>query len=163
MRHLPHHSFLSCPETARSALPGPLRLPAYPFPDSSLAGFSALYTCCYLSQAKELLLFGPSSLTTMASADFSTFSHASLHGLDFSVPLRSPRISPLTFVPSICRIYTSGFGQYWTSLCVANSSALNMPSMRFLFVRPGFCYGLLSDSTSRWTPLPFANSSYLYR
>ena len=37
---------------------------------------------------------------------------------------------------------------------------LEVPSMRFLFVRPGFCYRLLSDSTSRWTPLPFANSSY---
>ena len=77
-----------------------------------------------------------------------------------SVPLRPPRISALTFIPYICRIYISRFGQYWTLLCVASSSALILPYMRFLFVRPGFCYCLLSDSTSRWTPLTFANSSY---
>ena len=29
-------------------------------------------------------------------------------------------------------------------------------SFRFLFVRPAFCLQLPSDSTSRWTPLPFA-------
>ena len=40
------------------------------------------------------------------------------------------------------------------------SVPLYMLYMRFLFVRPGFCYCLLSDSTSRWTPLAFANSSY---
>ena len=35
-----------------------------------------------------------------------------------------------------------------------------MPYMKFLFVRPGFCLRLPSDSTSRWTPLPLANASY---
>ena len=34
------------------------------------------------------------------------------------------------------------------------------PYMQFLFVRPGFCLRLPSDSTSRWTPLPLANASY---
>ena len=34
------------------------------------------------------------------------------------------------------------------------------PYMQFLFVRPRFCLRLPSDSTSRWTPLPLANSSY---
>lgn len=29
-----------------------------------------------------------------------------------------------------------------------------MPCMKFLFVRPDVCHRLLSDSTSRWTPLP---------
>ena len=86
--------------------------------------------------------------------------------LSQSIPLRPPRISALTFIPYICRIYTTKFGQYRTSLCSASSSTLHMPYMRFLFVRPGFCYCLLSDSTSQWTPLAFANSSYwqgLYR
>ena len=35
-----------------------------------------------------------------------------------------------------------------------------MPHMRFLFVGPRFCLRLPSDSTSRWTPLPLANSSH---
>ena len=36
------------------------------------------------------------------------------------------------------------------------STGLNM---RFLFVGPGLCLRLPSDSTSRWTPLPLANAS----
>ena len=32
-----------------------------------------------------------------------------------------------------------------------------MPYMQFLFVRPELCLQLLSDSTSRWTPLLSAN------
>ena len=45
-------------------------------------------------------------------------------------------------------------------MCVAYSHALNLsilPYMQFLFVRPGLCLRLPSDSTSRWTPLPLAN------
>jgi hypothetical protein len=33
------------------------------------------------------------------------------------------------------------------------------PYIHFLFVGPGLCLRLPSDSTSRWTPLPSANSS----
>ncbi|TGA98742.1 hypothetical protein E4665_07780 [Sporolactobacillus shoreae] len=33
-------------------------------------------------------------------------------------------------------------------------------SMQFLFIGSEFCLRLPSDSTSRWTPLPSANSSY---
>ncbi|POA08460.1 hypothetical protein CD039_10310 [Staphylococcus argensis] len=32
--------------------------------------------------------------------------------------------------------------------------------MKFLFVSASVCVRLPSDSTSRWTPLSFANSSY---
>ena len=32
----------------------------------------------------------------------------------------------------------------------------HMPCMKFLFVRPDVCRRLPSDSTSRWTPLPWA-------
>jgi hypothetical protein len=32
------------------------------------------------------------------------------------------------------------------------------PSMRFVFLESGFCLRLPSDPTSRWTPLPLANS-----
>ena len=34
------------------------------------------------------------------------------------------------------------------------------PYIQFLFVRPRLCLRLPSDSTSRWTPLSSANSSY---
>ena len=66
----------------------------------------------------------------------------------------------ITFTSSICCIYASEFGQYWTSFCLGNSSVPNTPYMQFLFVRPRFCLQLPSDSTSRWTPLSLANSSY---
>ena len=75
-------------------------------------------------------------------------------------PMRPPRVSVTTFTSYICCIYTLKFGQYWTLFCCGNSSISSMPCMQFLFVRPRLCRGLPSDSTSRWTPLPLANSSY---
>ena len=75
-------------------------------------------------------------------------------------PVRPPRVSVTTFASYICCIYTLKFGQYWTSFCMGNSSVSSMPYMQFLFVRPRFCRRLPSDSTSRWTPLSSANSSY---
>src|SRR5690606_34544536 len=45
-------------------------------------------------------------------------------------------------------------------LCNLIRTALALYDMYFLFVRPGFCRRLPSDSTSRWTPLPLANTSY---
>ena len=73
---------------------------------------------------------------------------------------RSPRVRAITFLPCNCHIYCMEFGQYWTSFCYASSSAPIQPYMQFLFVSSGFCLRLPSDSTSRWTPLPLANSSY---
>ena len=123
--------------------------------------FCSLHIFCLSLQERAITVRSfPLFFGTMTSADFSTFNHTSLYGLDCSVSLRPPRISALTFLPYICRIYTTRFGQYRTLLCLASSSTLHMPYMRFLFVRPGVCYCLLSDSTSRWTPLAFANSSY---
>ena len=75
-------------------------------------------------------------------------------------PMRPPRVSVTTFTSYICCIYTLKFGQYWTLLCIGSSSVSSMPCMQFLFIRPRLCRGLPSDSTSRWTPLPLANSSY---
>ena len=76
-----------------------------------------------------------------------------------SVSSRSPRVRTITFIPCNRRIYRMEFGQYWTLLSLASSSTLIRPYMRFLFVGSGFCLRLPSDSTSRWTPLPLANSS----
>ena len=98
----------------------------------------------------------------MASADFLTFVVTMFrfeYVYSFS-PTRPPRVSVTTFASYICCIYTLKFGQYWTSFCYGNSSVSSMPYMQFLFVRPRLCLRLPSDSTSRWTPLPLANSSY---
>ena len=57
------------------------------------------------------------------------------------------------------------FPAFWTLLYAASSSALHC-LMRFLCanivgeVRPELCLPLPSDSTSRWTPLRLANTSY---
>ena len=80
--------------------------------------------------------------------------------LSFTSAARPPRLRAVTFLSYICRIYTTGFGQYGTLSCLADSSVLYMPYMRFLIVRPRVCFRLTSDSTSRWTPLPSANTSY---
>ena len=93
----------------------------------------------------------------MASADFLQFVVTTSF---FSSSARPPQVSVTTFASYICCIYTLKFGQYWTSFCSGNSSLSSMPSMQFLFVRPRLCRRLPSDSTSRWTPLPLANSSY---
>ncbi|EGQ2849507.1 hypothetical protein GCZ56_12145 [Staphylococcus pseudintermedius] len=43
---------------------------------------------------------------------------------------------------------------------MADLSILHSLSMMFLFVSASVCVRLPSDSTSQWTPLSFANSSY---
>ena len=73
---------------------------------------------------------------------------------------RPPRVRTIAFIPSTRCIYRVESGQYGTSFCLANSSTPLRPYMQFLFIEPGFCLQLLSDSTSRWTPLLLANSSY---
>ena len=104
----------------------------------------------------------------MASADFYRFSYTLLHRLSLwelhpscrRYTSRPPRVRTIAFIPSTRRIYCIGFGQCWTLSCVADSSALIQPHMRFLFIGPGLCLRLPSDSTSRWTPLPSANGSH---
>ena len=66
---------------------------------------------------------------------------------------RPPRVRTIAFIPSTRCIYRVESGQYGTSFCLANSSTPLRPYMQFLFIEPGFCLQLLSDSTSRWTPL----------
>lgn len=104
----------------------------------------------------------------MASADFLQFIMTSLPSLFlWEIPsllsgtlVRPPRVRAITFLPCNCCIYCMELVQYWTSFCDANSSVPGQPYIQFLFVSSGFCLRLPSDSTSRWTPLPLANSSY---
>ena len=78
----------------------------------------------------------------------------------FLMSIRPPRVRMITFHSCHCLIYCQRFVQYRTSLCWASSSVSNQPYMRFLSVSASICVRLPSDSTSRWTPLSFANSSY---
>ena len=100
----------------------------------------------------------------MASADFLRFVVTMLRFefVYFFAPARPPRVSATTFTSYICCIYTLKFGQYRALFCLANSFVSSMPYMQFLFVRPRLCFGLPSDSASRRTPLPSANSSYCH-
>lgn len=63
--------------------------------------------------------------------------------------------SPERELGGIRRIYTPGPCSYLASSWLADSPALAC-LMRFLFVGPTICLGLLSDSASRRTPLPLA-------
>ena len=53
-----------------------------------------------------------------------------------------------------CIRAVSGFGFR------CNFARTGVPTTHFLFVSPGLCLRLPSDSTSRWTPLSSANSSH---
>ena len=75
---------------------------------------------------------------------------------------KPPLVNVISFTSYIRCIYALKFGQYRTLFCLANSSVSSMPYMQSLFVRPRLCFGLPSDSASRRTLLPSANSSYCH-
>ena len=98
------------------------------------------------------------SINFMASADFLRFVVTMLR-FEFVYSFtaaRPPQVSVTAFTSYICCTYTLKFGQYRTLFCLGNSSVSSMPYMQFLFVRQRLCFGLPSDSASRWTPLPSA-------
>ena len=74
--------------------------------------------------------------------------------------MRPPRVRAITFFPCNCCIYCMELGQYRTLFCMENSSIPIQPYIQFLSVSSGICLRLPSDSTSQWTSLPLANSSY---
>ena len=57
------------------------------------------------------------------------------------------------------RIYLSWLRKAFGRLRLLPDYPQLRPYIRFLFVTTHFCYELPSDSTSRWTPLPFASGS----
>ena len=105
---------------------------------------------------------------TMASADFLQFVVTAAFGFSYFPSARPPRVSATAFLPRNRHIYRMGFGQHWTSCCLAHSSVLYGLLCDFCssvreFARQHFFPAdirLPSDSTSRWTPLPSANASY---
>ena len=60
-----------------------------------------------------------------------------------SIPVMSPRVRTITFIPSTCCIYFISFGQYWTSFCMANSSRLCSLSCSFCSSGRDFAAGFL--------------------
>ena len=85
----------------------------------------------------------------MTSADFLQFNRMSPYGFDgchYFVLHRLARPPPLravTFLSYICCIYNIGFGQYWTLLCLASSSALYCLICSFCSSDQEFATGLL--------------------
>ena len=73
-----------------------------------------------------------------------------------SVSRRPPRGRTTTFVPCSCRIYCRELRVALDFLVSGRVIRSIQPPMRFLFVSSELCLRLLSDSTSRRTPLPLA-------
>jgi len=86
--------------------------------------------CLTSFRFRESLLFSPSRLATVLWRQLTSCGSLLLPAPFFlRQPARPPRVSAITFPSYICHIYTMGFGQYWTSLCVASSSVPQMPYM----------------------------------
>ena len=95
------------------------------------------------------VLPGQPSPGTMTSADSSR--QVLLRRSVGPASVRPPRVRTRSFPSCSRRIYTSCSGQYWTSSCIADSSAVEC-LMRFLFVGSRVCFGLLSACASRHSP-----------
>ena len=66
---------------------------------------------------------------TMASADFLQFVVTTAFGFSYFPSARPSRVSATAFLPRNRHIYRTGFGQHWTSCCLAHSSVPVRPSM----------------------------------
>ncbi len=99
-------------------------------------------------------------------------SHDKLYSASLNLPtsasVRSPRVSAITFIPCSRLIYRVGFGQYWTSLCVASSSAPVRPfyevSVRRLGTLPSasFRFRLATDTLAVQLEVPTAMPSVVF-
>ena len=70
-----------------------------------------------------------SAYRTMASADFLQFVVTAAFGFSYFPSARPPRVSATAFLPCNRHIYRTGFGQHWTSCCLAHSSVPVRPTM----------------------------------
>ena len=98
--------------------------------------------------------------STLFVQDLSNHEEKIVAALGFAHPAadckaRSPRVSRFTFLPCARRIYVHSLRIVLDFCLLCSIVRLYPPHMQFLFVRPGVCLRLPSDSTSRWTPLPF--------
>ena len=94
----------------------------------------------------------------MTSADF--LRQVLLHGfcscLLLAMSVRPPQIRALTFHLMSASFTPPVPNSYGALVCFATLPTGICLCMKFLFVRPDVCRQLPSDSTSRWTPLPWA-------
>ena len=143
----------SAPESAQTGSAYPL--PIWPYSRMllllRLASRSAFLLPCFT--------FGPSPRlrgTTMAAADFWRFIPAP-H--DAGSPKANRQISPGITHSLSCLCLSDlhhGVPCKYRALQRLARSPRRDASIRSLFVRPALCLRLPSDSTSRWTPLPFS-------
>ena len=68
---------------------------------------------------------------------------------------RSPRVTRVTFIPYTRRINFHTFRMVWGFESLGPLAQMWLPHMRFLFVGPGLCLQLPSESGSPQTPLLF--------
>src|SRR5699024_2076308 len=93
---------------------------------------------------------------TMTSADFSLFV-VTTESLVRPPQVRCDNLPLMSLLHLLCRIRAVFIGLHFVLQAYPSLFSLNM---KFLFVSASVCLRLPSDSTSRWTPLPSANSSY---
>jgi len=93
--------------------------------------------------------------TNMASADFSPSIPTPLDIGSTRQMERPPRVIRVTFIPYTRRIYFHIFRMVLGFEYLCPLAQMWLPHMRFLFVGPGLCLQLPSDSASRRTPLLF--------
>jgi hypothetical protein len=143
---------VSAPETARDRFRPSLSALAPPWRAS--ASLTRIEVCCptpvfhvwAFSHSRNLL------------CPLLTSDRSSLH---LSMPVaqgqtvRPPRVLRTHLRAYLCRIYAAAFRASIGLYRYAPAHPAAPPLSAELFVRPALCLQLPSDSTSRWTPLPF--------
>jgi hypothetical protein len=91
----------------------------------------------------------------MASADFCQPIPTPLGASSTRQVDRPPKVRRVTFIPYTRRIYFHTFRMVLGFESLSPLAQMWLPHMRFLFVGPGLCLQLPSDSGSPRTPLLF--------
>lgn len=98
----------------------------------------------------------------MASADFCMFSVSLRRRLPTfeGTSCRPPQVRAITFIPCTCPSLLLYSLAVWGFVLFGRLTRIQQPQIGFVYLRSGLCRRLPSDSTSRWTPLPWANGWY---
>lgn len=136
--------------------------------------FSAVHTCVHFSCFRTLVsvrafpvtpapILGAWSRVLCLRLTSRGSAVASPSGLSVGLPLRGiparpPWVRHESFLSCSRHIYPAGLGSLDFILHRGLVRPVG-PRMCFVFLDPRLCLDLLSDSTSRWTPLVSANSS----
>ena len=129
---MPQHYTLSCYSL----------FPTYPHKNSQLALFSVVSALLHLPCVSKTVIVQP-FLKIDSSILWLLLTSCSSLLLRISPPARPPQLRLVTFLSYIRHIYTAEFGQYWTLLWLASSSALHCLICDFCSSDREFALGLL--------------------